>query len=573
MADVSPSNPIIICTGFHRSATSLVAQIMYAGGLHMGTRLVPSHLSNPDGHFEDAEAVTLGDTFLKRCGTDWRFHDEVPLTLSGGDLASLKTYIDKRDATHRVAGWGVKDPRISLFLPAWDQLLGDRARYLLVIRHWAASTQSLLNRHSRILVEHGSAQAGDREVHRSFWVQSGLAARMWIAYCSRILDFVQQHPERVLVLPQPLLMNGFEPNGWMNEHWGTGLSAPPSTVIKPDLLTDQVDDRLLAMLTPVLRSRLAHVWDQLIGAASKQLGFHLSDPQLELKWHKQESPLLSRALRRLERDALRTWGQPVKLEPSHESPWYELLGLDTFAQALEQCANPDEAALVRIVAWIKDHARDDGGIWQAYGEYLLQHGFYQQAEQAFLQSIALAPQQAAGWYHLGKTYECMEYWERAERHYQQAIMLEPGDPKGLLALAAMTARNGDFDTALSLLDSDLSARPRVNVARRWMAWMMEAGRHDEARARIQAIADTYPQHADAWNHLLAVLSLPSDAKGARSKLNARLRNNLSPEELPSVLLQAVEAIDSPAACRDLAWRMLAQWKDIYTEAEVRRAFS
>src|SRR5690606_15698477 len=190
-------NPVIVCTGFHRSATSLVAQILHSGGLHMGNRLIRSHLSNPDGHFEDVELVTLNDALLRQDGTDWRFHDEVPLGCSAQGLASLQAYVARRDATHRKTGWGVKDPRVSLFLPTWAQLLGDRGRYVLVIRHWAASMQSLLNRHSRIVVEHGLAVTGDREVNRSFWTQPGFAALSWIAICTRPIDFAQRYPEQV----------------------------------------------------------------------------------------------------------------------------------------------------------------------------------------------------------------------------------------------------------------------------------------------------------------------------------------------------------------------------------------
>src|SRR3546814_9959440 len=91
--------------------------------------------------------VALNDALLHKEGTDWRFHDEVPLPLDGNVSSALQRYIACRDATHVETGWGVKDPRISLFLPVWAQQLGGRGHYLLVIRHWAASIQSLLNRH------------------------------------------------------------------------------------------------------------------------------------------------------------------------------------------------------------------------------------------------------------------------------------------------------------------------------------------------------------------------------------------------------------------------------------------
>src|SRR3546814_768658 len=124
---------------------------------------------------------------------------------------------------------------------------------------------------------------------------------MWLAYCSRILNFVQQQRDRVLVLPQSLLLNGFEPNGWLNQHWGTQLSAPAPDVIKPGLLNDILDERLLGLITPSLRGKLNYIWDQLLAIASAQLGIHPSDPQLAQTWGKGDEPLLIRASRKMER--------------------------------------------------------------------------------------------------------------------------------------------------------------------------------------------------------------------------------------------------------------------------------
>ncbi|MDO3387341.1 hypothetical protein QWI17_15985 [Gilvimarinus sp. SDUM040013] len=45
--------------------------------------------------------------------------------------------------------WGMKDPRQCVFLPHWQQVVGDRGRYLVVLRHWSASIQSLLKRSTR----------------------------------------------------------------------------------------------------------------------------------------------------------------------------------------------------------------------------------------------------------------------------------------------------------------------------------------------------------------------------------------------------------------------------------------
>jgi len=103
--------------------------------------------------------------------------------------------------------------------------------------------------------------------------------------------------------------------------------------------------------------------------------------------------------------------------------------------------------------------------------------------------------------------------------------------------------------------------------------MMELGRHEAAAERVKALAELHADQAPTWNHLLALLALPANAREARSQMNGRLRDEVQVTDLPAVLAQTVGTVDSPAAFRDLTWRMLKQWKEIYPEAEVRRVFS
>ena len=66
----------LICTGFHRSATSATASYLNNAGLHMGNELMGNSISNPKGHFEDWAVVRLHDEQLAKNDTGWRYHDE-----------------------------------------------------------------------------------------------------------------------------------------------------------------------------------------------------------------------------------------------------------------------------------------------------------------------------------------------------------------------------------------------------------------------------------------------------------------------------------------------------------------
>jgi hypothetical protein len=172
----------ILCTGFHRSATSLVAQMLHAGAFNMGSRLVLPHRSNPDGHFEDAELVELHDAALREQGTNLALIDDIPLANTEELRQRIQRYISARDALSP-AGWAAKDPRICLFLPAWAQALGPRGRYVLVIRHWSASLQSMLKRHSRVLAEQHAVDSGQmaslQQHHLLYWKSGQLPPRTY----------------------------------------------------------------------------------------------------------------------------------------------------------------------------------------------------------------------------------------------------------------------------------------------------------------------------------------------------------------------------------------------------------
>ena len=51
----------LICTGFHRSATSATANWLFDAGLDLGRNLMTGSISNAKGHYEDIDAVTIHD--------------------------------------------------------------------------------------------------------------------------------------------------------------------------------------------------------------------------------------------------------------------------------------------------------------------------------------------------------------------------------------------------------------------------------------------------------------------------------------------------------------------------------
>jgi hypothetical protein len=195
--------------------------------------------------------------------TSWQFYDEVILKISDENLSSLKQYVVSRSDFGN--SWGVKDPRACLFLPEWDGVLGERGRYLFVLRHWSSCIESLLHRHSRELAF--SVVDTVDSVHFSFWKTPALAARMWLSYCKRLLAFARQNLEKTLLVTQKALFDESPLIERINQKFAMELDETAETPFRQDWLRDQVHTRILAMLPSALVAELDELWQQLLQLA------------------------------------------------------------------------------------------------------------------------------------------------------------------------------------------------------------------------------------------------------------------------------------------------------------------
>jgi len=546
---------------------------MHAGGMSMGHRLVSAHLSNPDGHFEDIDIVGINDRLLAEAGTDWRFHDETPLPRAETSFSALQRYVVARDASHGRAGWGVKDPRISLFLPVWNRLLDSRGRFILVIRHWGGSIQSLFNRHSRVLVEQGMAAGRDRnDDHLSFWVRPGLAARMWIAYSRRLLEFARESQSATLVLPQPVLMNGFNLIEWMNDNWGTKLNLPPSGIVKPSLLTDQLDSAISDMITPMLRAQMESIWQELLEIAGMSLGFEPSAAIFQPHWvQRRPDPLLVRCVDRVQALALRVTAPIPEVLPDApvlDDTWT----IEDVRKQLQRPSSLPTTSLAKLEAWLEANAAEDAACWQDLGIRALRESAFDMAERAFFRAAATGRAAAALWLYLGQLYERTRAFDRAEYHYREAIRRNKRNTYFVVTLAKLLVVLYRNEEALELLEEHISASGHPALVVLWTQFMTELGRHDEAKVRVQTLQKQFPQHEAEWLRLLAILELPFNAQRARQSLNDVVRRGMNVEDLPLALAQILSHVDSSAAFRDLAERMIEHWRGIFSDDELRRVF-
>src|SRR5258708_595098 len=185
---MSPPHPLIV-TGMHRSGTSLVASLLAAWNVRMVERLLPADRGNPGGYFEDADFLELNRRMLVACTPPEEDHRDWGWTKSESfDAAQLPVYRNAAAALvaarERAGGpWGWKDPRTSMLLDFWDEVLGREARFLLLYRYPWEVADSMLRTGADIWLTH-----------------PGYPARIWTHYNRRILDFHRRHRDRTLLV-------------------------------------------------------------------------------------------------------------------------------------------------------------------------------------------------------------------------------------------------------------------------------------------------------------------------------------------------------------------------------------
>lgn len=252
---------VLLCTGFHRSATSATANYLLNAGLDMGENLMGSHISNVKGHFEDWDAVLLHDEQLINNGTNWQFHDHCNLRPNSNFLSG---YVKQRFNLNQ--HWGVKDPRACLFLNEWKTTLGDTGAYLLIARHWSSCIESLLHRHSRDIASNLPDLNYVNDAFL-FWSQPELAAKMWLSYNQRLLDFAKENPQQTLIITQRALFQGAPIISTLNEKFNFKLNESVNSPFDSSLFRDKASSSIFSQLSMSLQARLDSLWEQLLDLA------------------------------------------------------------------------------------------------------------------------------------------------------------------------------------------------------------------------------------------------------------------------------------------------------------------
>jgi len=174
-----------LLTGMHRSGTSALARMIQGLGVDIGSNLLPAAGGNLYGHFEETAFIQFHDKLINRL-----FPHRAPfcewLPLANNQIAYTDT--DRIEASsiwteHNAKGaraW--KDPRASLFLDLWTEILPD-AKLVISVRHPYQVHRSLLRRGEPFLhVDYSASILG------------------WTVYNQRILQVISALPKDRFIL-------------------------------------------------------------------------------------------------------------------------------------------------------------------------------------------------------------------------------------------------------------------------------------------------------------------------------------------------------------------------------------
>lgn len=228
----SDATPILIATGMHRSGTSLTAALLQSAGTDIGRELVAPYIGNLKGHFENVDFLQFHQKILRS-----RHLDEVGLTLHEiSPLDESETQLACEVVANNASDgvWGWKDPRATLFLLFWEQLLPN-ARFLLVYRSPWEVADSLYRRGT------------DEMFKRS----PELAVELWMHYNRKIVEFCDRHAQQCLLTRVDWIIA--DPVAYIetvNRRFEINLAPPATEIYDRDLFDTRVssDPRRMAQI-------------------------------------------------------------------------------------------------------------------------------------------------------------------------------------------------------------------------------------------------------------------------------------------------------------------------------------
>jgi sulfotransferase family protein len=147
---------VICIVGMHRSGTSMVARLLNLCGLYLGPEelLLGPDQGNPQGHFEHMGFLEIDEALLRHFGGG--LYNLPPVQDGWENDPSIEALRRKAQALIGTfanhAPWGWKEPRTTLLLPFWKNLI-PHIRFVVCVRSPLEVANSLKKREAMPIQE------------------------------------------------------------------------------------------------------------------------------------------------------------------------------------------------------------------------------------------------------------------------------------------------------------------------------------------------------------------------------------------------------------------------------------
>lgn len=525
-ADTSDGGLLVVA--FHRTLSSSIAKWLHHAGLNMGHYLMPPAPSNPHGHYEDMPLVSMHERLLAQQSIDWRYRGEVEFDCMR-DVNILESYVKHRNQVH-TGIWGAKDPRICLFLPAWQKVLGKNGRYLVILRHWSGSVQSLYRRHSHALAEN----EGDAQLNASFWKEPEQAARMWLYYHKQILALLQQNSSQCVVITQQSVLEGQSFIQLVNKRFALSLDVSAPSPIQMTLAHDLIDNSIHDRMSHTLIAELDSLWNTLLSFSDlrtnneepswiesnrddslfvEKIEGHIHNASVYLKNDSSvhEDQDVHKALTRLFELGsavsldIPYWESRIEVEARFVPECWELLARSCMNRGYMKEAQ-------RLLSHVLFCGKVQPYIYLLLGQCRESFFDFDAASHCYHQAIARNPGNSIFHVHLVNQWIACGSYHTAEQHLQEILGQYPDKPALVQALAHLYYQADDIARAIEALESH--AMMTDGMIRQLATYLLAKGDISVSQTSSHLEADQIP-------HILSVLAdLP---KGdSRNDIVARL---------------------------------------------------
>jgi tetratricopeptide (TPR) repeat protein len=580
---IQDNNPFLICSGFHRSATSATTRWLSNAGVKLGDNLMGSNVHNPKGYYEDKNVVALHNELLHSNQTSWQSTSPIVLT----QTPLMTDYLASRESEYLLPNdvLGFKDPRALLFLPHWHQALQGRGRYLFVIRHWSSCIESLLNRHSKNLA-YSLKPIKDDNLDIQFWSNPTLAAKMWLNYNSQLFLFAKRYPQQVMVVSQRSLFDGIPLIAQLNDRFNLTLNQYVAAEFDNHLLRDTCSSKVVDGVSTSLRCKLDTMWEGLLKICDS-------------KSH-DELPHITNVL---------TVPDDIKFTPkaftienvvaefTTASPLQSDIAIDTnslpvspviaqlkvFTSTINK-PGLDNASLVSLNSNLNQilddilSSKDDNILSNAVidcetllnvealppasifslAKVMFFAKQYQAAIAAF-RRIADSNKMLFGCYvHLAKCYDACDVPAKAIEYYELANAIKINNPQVLNGYAnALLKLKRKQDAEIAYLHAIEVSAENINAVFYYADFLVTEHRYDEAKERLQGIADKFNNNKALGK--LANLNMLNSTDEGIAQYKQHVLDKLQSIDKPLWLAEILQYVDNADAENDLLLRVNGHW--------------